>query len=191
MITLAPFVTRADRARPVLTWLVPEFKDTQEGTIHFHYLGADDGLLYKAETFEQHEDQLLHVLSSNEAAGRSRRFVERFVRPRGIDVAATPVLVETVVELADGKVPKAKRPLGKKITGVLVWPFSRLVRATARRLAKSGAAESAEPRPGKPERASRPTKAERAAAKRKLGPKARAREEARLLASDSADKRDA
>jgi hypothetical protein len=185
-INTTALIESAILERPVLTWLVPEFKDTQEGTLHFHYLG--DGLLYKADTFDEHEEQLLNAVTSDEAAARSRRFVERFVRPRGIDVAATPILVDTVSDLADGKAAGAKRSFGKRITGILVWPLSRFIRARARRLAKGGL-ESTEARPAKPTKPTKPAKA--------MGPKAlarqRERERAQLAASEAGErsKRDA
>ena len=45
--------------RPVHTMLADEFRDTQQGTLHFRYLDADDfGLLHVGRTWDEHAAQL-------------------------------------------------------------------------------------------------------------------------------------
>jgi hypothetical protein len=83
--------------RPVYTILAPEFRDTQEGTIHFHYLRHEGGGLVQATTsFADHFASLGVALLGGTDEGRCRRFVEAFVRPHGIDVPAAPKLVEAI-----------------------------------------------------------------------------------------------
>jgi len=84
--------------RQVYTILAPEFRDTQEGTIHFHHLvHAGGGLVHVATDFAEHHAQLDAALRDGGGDdGRCRRFVEAFVRPHGVDVASTPKLVEAI-----------------------------------------------------------------------------------------------
>ena len=88
--------------RPVFTVLAPEFRDTQEGTLHFHHLrDVNGGLVHVAGDFAEHVAQLdSAVQAPNGGDGRCRRFVEAFVRPYGIDVPATPRLVDALEGLA-------------------------------------------------------------------------------------------
>jgi len=88
--------------RPVLTLLAPEFRDTQEGTLHFDHLRrVNGGLLHMASSFAEHLEQLDAAMRQPGASDdRCRRFVESFVRPYGIDRAATPRLVAALEALA-------------------------------------------------------------------------------------------
>jgi hypothetical protein len=91
--------------RPVLTVLLPEYRDNQEGTFHFqHLLTVGDGFLDVARTIDEHVAQLAALAAGRETRPR-RPFVERFVRPRGVDVAATPVFADTVEALASRPAP--------------------------------------------------------------------------------------
>jgi hypothetical protein len=81
--------------RGVHTLLVPEFRDTQEGTLHFHHLrNVNGGLLLVASDIVAHVGQLEAAIADPEAAAaRCRRFIEAFVRPHGLGEPATPRLV--------------------------------------------------------------------------------------------------
>jgi hypothetical protein len=121
--------------RSVYTLLAPEFRGTQEGTIHFHYLrNVGGGLLHAADTFPDHLAQLDAALCSAAADdGRSRRFVEAFVRPYGIDVPAAPKFVEAIEAAADlprlgGGAPPVLAPLVRRFLGPIA---SRLGREAA------------------------------------------------------------
>ncbi len=96
--------------RPVHTLLAEEFLDTQQGTLHFHYLKADDfGLLHVGRSFDEHAAQLEQSLRGREDDGRNERFLRRFVRPNGLDRAATEILVESIEELAARAAPRPDR----------------------------------------------------------------------------------
>jgi len=84
--------------RPVLTIHSPEFAHAQEGTLHFqHLVGGSAGFVHEAHSLAEHVDQLRAVLSDgSSSAARNRRFVESFIRPRGIDVPAVAVFVEAI-----------------------------------------------------------------------------------------------
>ena len=83
------------------TVLADEFRETQQGTLHFQYLKADEfGHLYVGQTLDEHLGQLEESLRGRDDDGRNERFLRAFVRPLGLDVAATPLYVETLEELA-------------------------------------------------------------------------------------------
>jgi hypothetical protein len=99
--------------RPAYTLLSPRFDETQRGTLHFHHLvAAGRGLLQVAETFDEHFEQLGAALDGRgPGPDVARRFVESFVRPHGLDVACTPILVDTIEDLGrQGKVRPAHPP---------------------------------------------------------------------------------
>ena len=101
-LNTSAFLEGAIAGRPVYATLLPEHHENQEGTIHFHYLlSVKGGLLHTARTLGDHVEQLNAALKdAGSESERSRRFVEAFIRPRGVDVAATPVFADEVEQLA-------------------------------------------------------------------------------------------
>jgi len=98
--------------RRVFSVLAPEFRDTQEGTLHFRHLrDVNGGLMHLAADFPEHLRELEVVLRGEAGDDpRCRRFVEAFVRPFGLDVPATPKLVDALESLAQSPAPAAVRP---------------------------------------------------------------------------------
>jgi len=95
--------------RPVFTLLLPEFKDNQEGTFHFHHLlTVGDGFLNVSRSLDEHVAQLASMLGGG-AVRPNRPFVEQFIRPRGTTVPSTPVFVEAVETMAGGARPAPER----------------------------------------------------------------------------------
>jgi hypothetical protein len=96
--------------RPVFTILLPEFRDSQEGTFHFHYLLDEaNGFLNASRSLDEHTRQLSSLLSGNQTwSAVNRRFVEHFVRPRGATVAATPVFADAVEQIARDASPQPR-----------------------------------------------------------------------------------
>jgi hypothetical protein len=90
--------------RPVHTVLADEFRETQQGTLHFRYL--KEGHLFVGRTLDEHLDQLEESLGGREDDGRNERFLRAFVRPHGLDVAATPLYVETLEGLGSAPRPR-------------------------------------------------------------------------------------
>ena len=85
--------------RPVLTILLPEFRDNQEGTFHFHHLlTVGNGFLHATRTLEEHVSQLARCLRGDDVRS-NRAFVEQFIRPRGRLVPATPVFADAVEQM--------------------------------------------------------------------------------------------
>ena len=108
--------------RPVFTILPPEFHDNQEGTFHFRYLlTVGSGVLNAARTLEEHVRQLA-ALARGERPRPNAPFVERFIRPHGLGVPATPVFVEAVERLASTPAaPRRRAPLGVWLLRPLVY----------------------------------------------------------------------
>ena len=101
-VCTSAFLEAAIVGRPVLTMLLPEFRIHQEGMAHFRYLmQIEDGLLEAAPTLDTHLRQLSAAIAAPAERGdRAARFLKAFVRPNGLDCAATPVFVEQVERLA-------------------------------------------------------------------------------------------
>src|SRR6185312_3886935 len=92
--------------RAVHTILAEEFRRTQLGTLHFPYLIAEGfGHLYAARTLAEHAELLERSLDGAGHHERNRRFLLRFVRPFGLDVAAAPKVVEELEAAAVLPVP--------------------------------------------------------------------------------------
>jgi len=126
--------------RPVYTVLVPEFRDNQEGTLHFHYLLDErQGVLHAARSFDDHVVRLAAGLADPPgAAARNQQFVRTFVRPCGLDRSATEVFVEALENLA--ATPHRRRatiaPMVDAATRVALWPVAIAVHRAETRLAR-------------------------------------------------------
>lgn len=113
--------------RPVLTVLLPQFRDSQEGTVHFHYLlDGPDALLRAARSLDAHADQLARILSgADDDPERSARFVRAFVRPGAIAVSATDNVVAVLESLASQPPPAPARvPAWTAVIRPLLRPFA-------------------------------------------------------------------
>jgi hypothetical protein len=119
--------------RPVHTILLPEFRASQEGTVHFHYLlEGPDAVLRSTRSLDDHARQLARVLAPEVNAAGSEWFVRRFVRPHGLDVNATTVFVEALESLAATPAPApVPRRRWTRAVKPLLFPFAY---AAARRL---------------------------------------------------------
>jgi hypothetical protein len=93
--------------RPVYTIDVPEFASTQEGTLHFQHLkNVEGGLLHLAADLDVHVAQLSQLLTGQGTERqRARGFIQGFIRPHGLDVPATPRVVEEIERFAAGPGP--------------------------------------------------------------------------------------
>lgn len=101
-VNTSALIESAIVGRGVYTLLAPEFRDTQDGTLHFRHLrNVNGGMLNVASTMTEHVSQLEAALRDPAAAAeKCRRFVEAFVRPHGIDEPATPKLVGVLEAMA-------------------------------------------------------------------------------------------
>jgi hypothetical protein len=86
--------------RPVLTMTVGDLAPGQEGSTHFPYLLVDNGgFVEQAGTLEQHVEQLTRALEADPHSRARTHFVERFLRPRGIDRPAAVELAHAIERL--------------------------------------------------------------------------------------------
>jgi hypothetical protein len=124
-INTTALIEAAILGKSVLTILVEGF--VQESSLHFRYLLAENGgFLHVAEALPAHVDQLESVLAEDEVgAERRRRFVASFVRPAGVERAATPAGVRAIEELADVGVT-GRRPLGTRLLRLVLAAGARL-----------------------------------------------------------------
>ena len=103
--------------------LADEFKDTQGGTLHFRYLLAENGgFLRVAHSMDEHARQVVETLRTPDVGHAAcERFVARFIRPKGIDVDATPILVGALERLAAARRPRASMPVYLFPLRLLLW----------------------------------------------------------------------
>jgi hypothetical protein len=122
--------------RPIHTILLPEFTESQEGTLHFHYLLNDShGVLRATRSLDEHAADLAVTLERRDPnTDRSARFVRTFVRPCGLDTPATTRFVDELEKLVSlpPPVPVTVPPWTHLIRPVL-WPFALAASAKARR----------------------------------------------------------
>jgi hypothetical protein len=126
-INTSAMVEAAIIGRPVHTVLAPEFSHSQDGTIHFHYLLAENGGCVRlAHDLPEHLDQLGQVLRDPDAMREQlNRFVRSFVRPQGLDRPCTPILADAIESL-----PSSVRTRPRQMSPLLL-PVRHLVRLAA------------------------------------------------------------
>ena len=101
-LNTSAFIEAGIVGRPVYTVLLPEFHESQRGTLHFHYLlDIEGGLLNAATSLDEHAAQLNDLLAGRgPGAAPGCRFIEAFVRPQGLSQPSTPIFVEAIEALA-------------------------------------------------------------------------------------------
>jgi len=129
-LNTSAFLEGAIVGRPVHTVLLPEFQENQEGVLHFHYLlRVGGGVLQAGRSFEQHHAQLAASIE-RPAHQPGAGFVRDFVRPRGLDVAATPVFCDAIEDLLRQPAPApVAQPLRFVALRWLMAPAFRALRA--------------------------------------------------------------
>jgi hypothetical protein len=86
--------------RPVYTVANPDAAG-QQRTLHFAYLlKSHGGHVHFAESFDHHRAQLAHALTGKVDTSATRSFVQRFVRPHGVERPVAPILTEAIEALA-------------------------------------------------------------------------------------------
>ena len=131
-IVTSAFIEAAIVGRDVLTLELPEFSLHQRGAPHFNYLvEVAGGLLRVARGFDEHFAQLVEAIerASSGRSAQNTSFLEAFVRPRGLDVPATPAFVESVERLA------SEGPAEQPQAASTAWHWQQ---ALVRRVANAG-----------------------------------------------------
>jgi hypothetical protein len=124
-VNTSALIEAAIVGRRTYTVLLPELRETQQGTLHFHHLLTENGgPLSVASSPQEHLAQLAAAI---EAAGDepdwSRPFLESFIRPFGLDVAGAPRFVEAIESLARDFEPSLVQP-GRSPVTVLTAPIA-------------------------------------------------------------------
>ena len=117
-VVTSAFLEASIVGRPILTVLVPEYRSHQEEMVHFQYLlQVDGGILRTAPDLDAHRPQLHAAVASQQGRDeQNRRFLTTFVRPRGLEEAATPAFVAAVERLgAEGAGPRDPALVGSPV----------------------------------------------------------------------------
>ena len=136
-LNTSAMVEAAIAGRPVLTVLLPEFRDSQEGTVHFHYLlDGPDALLRATRSLEEHQLQVATLLEGGDPdPDRSARFVHGFVRPGPQNASATTRFVEALEALAARPAPQPRQaPFWTRLCRPLLTPFAHAAAERVRRI---------------------------------------------------------
>lgn len=136
-LNTSAMIEAAILGKPVHTILPPQFHDSQEGTVHFHYLlDEQQGLLHSARSLDEHAPKLAGTLEGTAPdPDRSLRFVRTFVRPRGLETAATTRVVEAMEEIAASPAPAPMpAPVWTHLIRPLLQPFAYLAAERVRRM---------------------------------------------------------
>jgi len=137
-IVTSAFLEAAVVGRPVLTITPPEFRSHQTGMLHFRYLLEIEGGLLKVGTdLDEHVGHLEDTFDGDAAHRvQQQRFLRAFVRPLGLDRAATPRFVEMIESLVVSRstntpieVPFWKKMLARSVVyanglGLLIWAMT-------------------------------------------------------------------
>jgi hypothetical protein len=111
-INTTAMIEAAILKRPVLTVHDRSFDHSQRQTLHFAYLEKDTGgFAIAAESLRQHLAQLEHLIRNSPDLAPGNRFVERFVRPLGLERSATPLVCNAIEAIAASNLPAAHHPL--------------------------------------------------------------------------------
>jgi hypothetical protein len=148
-INTSALIETAIVGRPTFTVLDPQFRETQEGTLHFHYLlRSHGGPLTVAADLDEHFDQLSVAVAQGTADENVERdFVHRFVRPCGLDRPAAGVMADALEAQAGEPAPRPARETAHRRVGALAL----------RPLAALATPRSASQRPGRRHRSQRPS----------------------------------
>jgi hypothetical protein len=129
---------------PVFTLQLPEFRDTQDGTLHFSHLRR--AIAGSATSHTGHFTQIAAAMRGEANEGQQQSFIEWFIRPFGLDEPATPRLVTSVEELV---IRMGKHPYPSASGAHPLRPVVHLVgwaAALARRRRRSSALPSRSPK---------------------------------------------
>ena len=110
-VNTTAMIEAAIAGRTVHSVLAEEFKDTQGGTLHFRYLLSENGgFLRIAPDLRAHAQQVAETLRHPDIGREAcARFVARFVRPQGVQMPSTPILVGALEQLAGAGAREAVR----------------------------------------------------------------------------------
>jgi len=110
-INTSAMIEAAAVGRGIYVHLAKRYRDTQDGSLHFDHLRhAGGGLIVATDRMDEHAAEVAAALRGDDdeaAARRASSFLTAFIRPRGLDRPATPIMVEALRELASTPVEPA------------------------------------------------------------------------------------
>jgi hypothetical protein len=112
-ITTSAFLEAAVIGRPVMSFYAADLVPEHEASLHFQYLvDAERGLLTMGADLDEHMRQLATVLAGPPPGllERQRRFVHHFVRPHGLDHAATDIVADGLEAMVSAPRTAPTRP---------------------------------------------------------------------------------
>jgi hypothetical protein len=119
-VNTSGLVESAILGKAVLTVRDPQFRETQEGTVHFGYLARDEkGFLWVSDDLDAHVAQLRTALRLSDRDERSLSFVQGFIRPLGRNKEATSALIDEVERRALMPVAATQEPFWVR----MLWPL--------------------------------------------------------------------
>lgn len=105
-INTSAFIEGAIVGKPCFSILSDKHRYSTEETVHFHYLLNDD-FLKVSGNLDEHMHQLSRALNDDDYyVPSNRRFVSRFVRPNGMDAAATEEFVRILTDILPARARK-------------------------------------------------------------------------------------
>jgi hypothetical protein len=88
--------------RPVVTFRAGSGAPGQEGSVHFRYLLEEQGgFVIDSPDLAEHVQTLSRALVGGPDRERQRAFVERFLRPRGLNRPVSPMVASTIIAIAE------------------------------------------------------------------------------------------
>ena len=132
-LNTSAFIEGAIVGRPVYTVLLPEYHESQEGTLHFPYLlEVAGGLLYASRDMEAIWPTSRRRCAPGGTDERSRRFVEAFVRPNGLDSEATAHFIRAIEETAQRPARRSRAAGRREAPAPFRWTYRWLERQSRR-----------------------------------------------------------
>lgn len=130
-VNTSAMIESAIVGRPVLSIARPEFRDTQERSIHFSYLrSVGGGLVTFAEDADEHARQVAAIVAGRwDDGGRREAFLAEFIRPHGLGVAAAPAMLQALEDAAARPVRAPRPSPGTRLLRVALRPVARLAGA--------------------------------------------------------------
>lgn len=105
----------------------------QDGTLHYRYLlTTHGGFVREARTLTEHLGHLHDAVTHDGTDPGAAAFVRRFVRPRGIDVAVTPILADEIERAAAIAAGQRRISVGSTLARAALAPFAGRSRARQR-----------------------------------------------------------